>query len=155
METGDGSSQPFTEFVQEAEPRLRIALAAALGQQHGRDATAEALAYAWENWERVSGMENPIGYLYRVGRTRGRPSRQRRAFLPAPVQEFPHIEPELPAAVDRLSERQRVAVVLVHGFGMTRPEVADLLGISVSAVNAHVARALTRLRSALGVTVNA
>ncbi len=154
METDERPSDPFAEFVAEAEPRLRFALAAALGQQQGREATAEALAYAWEHWERISEMENPIGYLYRVGRTRGRP-RRRRAFVPAPVQEFPHIEPKLPAAVGRLSERQRVAVVLVHGFGWTRPEVAGVLGISVSAVNAHVARALVKLRSALGVTVDA
>lgn len=148
-------SEAFAEFVKEAEPRLRFALAAALGQQSGRDATAEALAYGWEHWERIGAMENPVGYLYRVGRTRGYRSRPRRAFAPAPVQDLPHVEPELPAAVARLSERQRVAVVLVHGFGWTRPEVADLLGISVSAVNAHVARALAKLRFALGVTVNA
>ena len=154
MEIGESPSEPFAEFVEEAEPRLRFALAAGLGQQQGREATAEALAYAWEHWERISEMENPIGYLYRVGRTRGRP-RQRRAFAPAPVEELPHIEPKLPAAIGRLSERQRVAVVLVHGFGWTRPEVADLFEISVSAVNAHIARALSKLRSALGVTVDA
>jgi RNA polymerase sigma-70 factor (ECF subfamily) len=154
VKTDERPSDTFAEFFEEAESRLRFALAAAFGQEKGREATAEALAYAWEHWERISEMENPIGYLYRVGQTKGRP-RRRRAFAPAPIEEFPHIEPKLPAAVGRLSERQRVAVVLVHGFGWTRPEVADVLGISVSAVNAHVARALAKLRSALGVTVDA
>ena len=30
-------------------------------QVDGADATAEALAYAWENWERVKVMDNPAG----------------------------------------------------------------------------------------------
>jgi len=34
--------------------------------------TAEALAYAWENWDRLSSMKNPVGYLYRVGQSRAR-----------------------------------------------------------------------------------
>jgi hypothetical protein len=31
------------------------------GQEQGRDATAEALAYAWEHRERVKSMANPAG----------------------------------------------------------------------------------------------
>ena len=65
--------ETFTRFFEEAEPRLRVALGAALGQERGRDAASEALAYAWENWDRLQEMENPIGYLYRVG-----PSKVRR-----------------------------------------------------------------------------
>jgi len=144
----------FTDFVEETEPRLRFALAAALGQEQGREATAEALAYAWEHWEEIQPMDNPAGYLYRVGRSRGRFRRRRRVFAEVPSNHQPAVEPHLPRAVARLSERQRVAVVLVHGFGWTRPEVAELLGISVSAVNAHVQRALSKLRTALGVEID-
>ena len=38
----------FERFVEEAGPRLGRALAALYGFEDGRDATAEALAYAWE-----------------------------------------------------------------------------------------------------------
>lgn len=38
----------FEAFVRESEPKLSRALAAAYGFEDGRDATAEALAYAWE-----------------------------------------------------------------------------------------------------------
>jgi hypothetical protein len=48
------------------------ALAAAAGIEAGREATAEALAYGWEHWDRVGSMENPVGYLYRVGRSKAR-----------------------------------------------------------------------------------
>jgi hypothetical protein len=51
----------FEAFVRVAEPRLRIALAAALGQQRGAEATAEALAYGWEHWDRIGAMDNPCG----------------------------------------------------------------------------------------------
>ncbi|HEY5650881.1 MAG TPA: nuclear transport factor 2 family protein [Acidimicrobiia bacterium] len=63
--------ETFTRYFEEAEPRLRVALGAALGQDRGRDATSEALAFGWENWDRLEQMENPIGYLYRVGRSIG------------------------------------------------------------------------------------
>ena len=62
----------FEGFVKDSETRLHDALAALFGPQAGRDATAEALAYGWEHWERVRKMDNPIGYLYAVGRDRGR-----------------------------------------------------------------------------------
>ena len=41
----------FEAFTREGEPKLRRALVAAYGFEHGRDATAKALAYAWEHWE--------------------------------------------------------------------------------------------------------
>jgi hypothetical protein len=49
----------FEAFVAEVEPRLRAALVALYGIEEGRDATAEALAYAWEHWQRVMGIEHP------------------------------------------------------------------------------------------------
>lgn len=57
-----------------SKPRLRRALVAAYGSERGRDAVAEALAFAWERWPEVETMTNAASYLYRVGqsRTRGR-----------------------------------------------------------------------------------
>jgi hypothetical protein len=57
--------ESFTKFARNAEPRLRHALVAAYGPDVGREAAAEAIAYGWENWERLQSMDNPIGYLYR------------------------------------------------------------------------------------------
>src|SRR5215469_926755 len=66
----------FTEFVSAVEPRLRRALVAAYGFDEGREATAEALAYAWEHWDRLRLMSNIPGYLFRVGQTKRRRKRQ-------------------------------------------------------------------------------
>ena len=56
------TSDAFTEFVREAEPRLRRALVVTWGGDRGREATAEALAWAWEHWERVEELQNPAGH---------------------------------------------------------------------------------------------
>jgi DNA-directed RNA polymerase specialized sigma24 family protein len=142
----------FAEFHSSAEPQLRRALIARYGGQVGREAAAEALAYGWEHWDRLRTMENPIGYLYRVGQSRSRRLWPRRTVFSAPgLTELPWFEPKLPQALEELSARQRQVVVLVHGFEYTHQEVADLLGISRSSVQNHVERGLAKLRSDLEV----
>lgn len=64
------------------------------------------------------------------------------------------MEPSLRGALGGLSDRQRVAVVLVHGYGWTMAEVADLLGVKVTTVQSHLDRALARLRSILEVSAD-
>ena len=128
----------FTTFVAEATPRLRRAFVACRGIGGAGDATAEALAYAWEHWDRVRLMENPVGYLYRVGQSR---TRARRApSLPAPADlGLPEVEPALVPALLALSVQQRTAVWLVHGCGWPYREVAEAMDVSASSVGTHVA----------------
>ena len=111
------------------------------------------LTYAWQHWDRASAMENPAGYVYRVAQSRSRGRRQRVVF-PVPSPGMPDIEPGLGAALRQLPERQRVAVLLVHGWGWTHQEVADLMDVGVSTVRNHLARGLDRLRSELGVRLD-
>ena len=150
MSDPDTDRGSFEAFVERVEPRLRIALTAVFGPDTGRDATAEALAYGWEHWQRVSAMDNPVGYLYRVGRSSQR-RRKLRPWLPVPQHVMPTVEPGLPAALASLSEKQRLAVVLVHADGWSRTEAAELMRVSVSALDTHLARGLARLRTELGV----
>lgn len=147
--------ESFTAFVKETEPQLRHALVAAFGQDRGLEATAVALAYAFEHWERIKGMENPAGYLYRVGRSRGSVERIRPSFAPVPVDHASNVEPGLPAALRKLSEKQRVAVVMIHAYGWSREEAASLMGLSISTVDTHLQRGLSKLRRQLGVTADA
>lgn len=144
-------AESFTRFAEQVEPRLRFALIAALGRERGREATAEALAYGWEHWERLQSMENPAGYLYRVGRSRSRRRRLLPRFEPGRPARIPEVEPALLEALSELSERQRTAVFLVHGLEWSRSEVAELCGISVTSVGSHLERGLAKLRARLGV----
>jgi DNA-directed RNA polymerase specialized sigma24 family protein len=148
------STQEFENFVAKVEPGLRRALFAVLGVERGREATAEALAWAWEHWGRVVTTDNPIGYLFRVGQSRSR-TRKRRAVYGRDEWSEPLIEPELTSALANLSEAQRVAVILVHGFGWTMREVAELNGTRVTTVQTHLERGLRKLRAALEVEEHA
>lgn len=143
----------YSVFHRQAEPLLRAALVAAYGTQRGRDATVDALVYGWEHWERIRVMENPIGYLYRVGTRRARRllARTQVVFAEPTSQDEPWVEPGLPRALERLSPGQRQAVVLVHAYGHSFREAARLLGVAPSTVENHCARGLRKLRSALGV----
>lgn len=147
---GGGS---FDAFVSRVEPGLKQAFVARFGRDDGVEAASEAFAYAWEHWARVSAMENPAGYLYRVGRSRSRRIRRRTPILPAvEVSRMPEVEPQLPSALASLPERQRVAVILVHGLGWTQREVADLLGVSRTTVQNHLERGTSRLQRSLKVS---
>lgn len=146
----DVDEKEFDAFVAAVEPRLRRALTALRGVEAGQDATSEALAWAWANWSRVKDMEHPVGYLYRVGRTRSRPRRERTLHATVPAEDPPRVEPRLAGALLRLPERRRTALLLVHGYGWTHQEVADALGVSRSSVGTHVERAMTHLRKELG-----
>ncbi len=148
----DGAEE-FVEFVHAAEPGLRQALTALCGVEDARDAVADGLAYAWQHWSRVRDMANPAGYVYQVARSRTR-RRRRRVVFPEAAEGVPDIEPGLGAALARLPDRQRVAVLLVHGWDWSHADVAALMGVSVSTVRNHLRRGLERLRDALGVQVD-
>lgn len=147
---GTGREDDFEQFVRDAEPRLRRALVATYGTDRGREATSEAMAYAWEHWTEVAAMANPVGYLFRVGQSRTRP---RRAVVlkVAPSGEGSNYEPGLIGALESLSEQQRQAVLLVHGHGWTLQEVADLLGVSKGTVQTHLGRGMAKVQRCMGV----
>jgi len=150
--------ESFTLFVKRYQPMLRNALVAVVGPDLAGDAVNEALLYCWQRWDQLRVMENPAGYLWSVGRSKGRDLvRQRRRgervrpLLPVvPSASPPLVEPGLPVAMMRLSERQRVAVFLIHGYGWTHAEVAGFLGLSVPTVQKHADRGLAKLRRGLG-----
>ena len=143
----------FTEWAREAESRLRHALTASFGPQVGKDASADALAHAWEHWDRIRMKDNPLGYVFGVGRNKARrmTSMRRSSFLQVPSRLLPHVEPGLPAAIAGLPEKQRIAVSLVYGYEWSMSEVAELLGVAKTTVQNHAERGLAKLRKSLGV----
>ncbi|MGH8946922.1 MAG: RNA polymerase sigma factor [Acidimicrobiia bacterium] len=155
MSSDGAAADEFADFVRVAEERLSFAYAASYGSELGVEATAEALAYAWEHWDRVRQMSNPLGYLYRVGQSKVRRHRWRRPPIAPPLPPTstePRVEPRLLSGLASLTRNQRVAVVLIEGFQWTQREVADLLDISRSSVQKHYERGLKNLRESLEVT---
>ncbi len=175
--TSTSNTVTFDDFFTTAEPLLRRALVGGFGPDVGREATSEALTYGWTNWGRVAGLDNPTGYLYRVGerwalryldqpprhlqqprclpdsdtRPQARPSGAGSSPVADDAGAPSSIEPGLTAALETLSLRQRQVVVLVASFGLSHSEAADLLGISRSSIQNHVERGMKKLRTSLGV----
>lgn len=136
------------------EPRLLQALIGRYGPVDGREATVDALSWAWEHWERLDDVVNKVGYLFRVGQSATRSFSPRpipRDLRPVSSSALPDFEPGLIAALQRLPDQQRTVVALVHAFGWTQSEVAELLEVSPSTVHEHLTRAMARLRVELEV----
>lgn len=157
--TVESPEAEFTGFVRDVQDRVRHALVAGFGIDVGRDAAQDAFVYAWQHWGRISGMENPAGYVFRVGHRMAQRLARRgiRTFVlpdPPAVSNPVEFEPGLPVALAALSPRQRMVVTLVHGFGLSQREAASLLGVTRTSVQRHLERGLRRLRLELGVTVD-
>jgi DNA-directed RNA polymerase specialized sigma24 family protein len=152
LESADLDGERFRAFVLRLEPRLHAAFVAVYGHDRGREATAEALAYAWEHWTRVEPMTNPLGYLYRVGQSRVRRRKEPVIYLP-PADHETLVEPNLLPALASLPERQRLAVVLVHVEGWTLRETGELMRLSIPTVQKHVERGMVSLRRSLRIGI--
>lgn len=133
---------------------LHRALVARNGLDRGSDAAATAVAWAWEHPDELAGIDNPIGYLYRVGQSslrRGyRLDRLRVDLLPDSVtHDTPGIDHDLFDALRELTPDQRVSVAMVHMYGFAYRDVADVIGVTEAAVTNYVHRGLQRLRDVL------
>jgi len=139
------------ELIAETSVTLRRALVARHGLERGCEAAAEAIAWASEHREELAEMDNPLGYVYRVGQSslrRGhRIHRLRVDLLPdSVIHDGNGVDDTLFDSLRRLAPDQRVAVVMVHMYGFTYREVADLIGVPETALTNHVHRGMNRLR---------
>jgi RNA polymerase sigma factor (sigma-70 family) len=142
--------EEFVLFAERATLRLRPALVAHHGVELANDLCADAIAYAWENWDRVRDLDNPVGYLYRVATSRARRYRRWRRPVALPAESgVAAVESDhgLHVMLAKLPHRQRTAVVLVHVYGWSYQDVANLVGRSLSDVRNDVHRGLTALRA--------
>ncbi len=119
------------------------------------EATDEAFARAYERWERVSGMAAPGGWTQRVAlnvvRRRARRRSLERRFL---ARQLPEGYVPAPAGegwllLERLSRRQREAVVLRYMADLPEIDVAQIMGVRRGTVSATLAAARRALSSHL------
>ena len=128
------------------------------------DVTQEAMLRLWKiapDWRQDEAK--PSTWLYRVTTNLCTDRLRRRRSVPLddiaePVDDTPGIEHRLHNAVrvqalnkalDTLPDRQREAVVLRHLEGLANPEIAEILAISVEAVESLIARGKRALAAQL------
>jgi RNA polymerase sigma-70 factor (ECF subfamily) len=148
---------PFEEFYGEQRDAIARALAMTLrDSQLAAEAVDEAMARAYQRWNRVQQLDNPGGWVYRVGLNWSR-SILRRALRPAPVWvtndgsvlDGTGLDPTIDRALGELSIEQRAVVVCRLLIGYSEAQTAAALGVRPGTVKSRLARATARLQSLL------
>jgi RNA polymerase sigma factor (sigma-70 family) len=129
----------FEAFFEAERDGLFGALVLITGDRHEAEEIAQdAFLAMWERWDKVRGMGNPAGYLYRTAMNVFRRRRRRAAVAVRRVVGLAHAEDAFAAADARqvvaralagLSRRQRAALVLTELLGFTSEEAGRALGI--------------------------
>jgi RNA polymerase sigma-70 factor (sigma-E family) len=153
----------FAEFYRESKDACLFSVLVNVGDRDvAEDLVDEAFARAWASWRSVGRHPAPAAWVVRaalnasISRWR---HRRREVSLPDPgtVADLAArpgaadstLDPRIMAALTRLPARQRQVITLRLLLDLDTSRTAEVLGISPSAVKAHLARALAVLRSDL------
>ena len=148
----------FHDFYSGSRDRIGRALAVTLGDADlAAESVDEAMARAYQRWSSVSQMDNPAGWVYRVGlnvaRSRiRRLTRRRRLPASDALAEVPEpdvIEPTILRALRALPVDHRSVVVCRLLLGWSEAETAQALGIRPGTAKSRLHRATTNLAEQL------
>jgi RNA polymerase sigma factor (sigma-70 family) len=149
----------FEDFYHTESDGLFGALVLITGSRFEAEEIAQdAFLAVWQRWDRVGGMENPVGYLYRTAMNAARRRRRRAALALRRAVGLRHEEDAFAAAdrrdaVDRalagLSRRQRAALVLTDLLEFSSEEAGEALGIKAATVRALASQGRDAMRKTL------
>ena len=148
---------PFEEFYREQRAPIGRALALTLRDtQLASEAVDEGMARAYQRWNRVQALDNPGGWVYRVGLNWSR-SILRRTRRAAPVwvtaagvaTDHAGLDPAIDRALAQLSVEHRAVVVCRLLIGYSEAQTSTALGLRPGTVKSRLARATARLQSLL------
>jgi RNA polymerase sigma-70 factor, ECF subfamily len=150
----------FDEFYLGSVRKVTAQLVAMLGDQgEAEDAVQEAYARAWQRWDSVSRMDDPVSWVrvvaYRIKVSSWRAAVRRTVAhrRHGPPADLPDLSPDtvaLVAALRRIPEAQRRAIVLYHLAGLTVEQVAAEVGAPAGTVKARLSRGRAALAQVLG-----
>lgn len=151
----------FETFFRGEFPRLVGALYLLTGNPgDAEELGQEAMARAYERWERISRMESPGGYVYGIAlnlnrhRLRRLGYRARTLLRAGSTENTPDRAEErsdLMRAMATLPLGQRAALILVEWVGLDSVEAGRVLGIEAGAVRSRISRARAVLKERLEV----
>jgi RNA polymerase sigma-70 factor (ECF subfamily) len=151
-------SAAFTAWYRNEHPRLLATMTIVTRDLHtAQDITAEAFARALAAWKRVSAMDSPTGWTYRVAVNLARRRARRAAIEERLLRRIAATDDGIPAehaielwdAVRALPPRARTAVALRYTAGLTEAEVAAAMHVAVGTASATLASARRALAAAL------
>jgi RNA polymerase sigma-70 factor (ECF subfamily) len=143
----------FEDFYRSHRTPIGRALAMTLRDTElAAEAVDEAMARAYQRWGHVSTLDNPGGWVYRVGLNWSlsllrRVKRRQPVWMshpehtPAPTMQDPAID----RALASLPVDQRAVVVCRLLMGLPELQTADVLGIRPGTVKSRLHRALEKL----------
>src|SRR5689334_16184895 len=146
-------------FCRGLGPRLVGSLVLYCGDRAVAEELAqEALARAFERWERVGTMASPEAWTYRVAFNLARSGFRRRSVerrahrrlresLPGVVEPPDATAVAVRDAVAALAPRQRAVIVARFYAGLSVSEAAAALGCAEGTIKAHTAQAIANLRA--------
>jgi RNA polymerase sigma-70 factor (ECF subfamily) len=148
----------FEVFYLANERRLFRALYVMTGDRdEAEDVMQTAFCKVWERWDKVAGLDDPVGYLFRTAFNTHRSAVRRSVRAarrlvgrhdPTPPPEPSEVataKDDASRALDVLTRRQREAVVLTAMLGLGGPEAAQVMGISPATVRALISQARAAL----------
>ncbi len=151
---------PFDDWVALRGPALlRLARLLTGNAAEAEDVVQDALSRAWPRWSRISTLDDPDAYVRRMvvnahtswwRKFRRRESPVAEPFTGSVEGPEPGEHDRVWAAILRLPEAQRVALVLRYYEELDYTEIAELTGLREGSVRARVSRALAALRADLG-----
>jgi len=118
----------------------------------------DAFLSIYEHWDRVAGIPDPVGYLYRTAfnawkkRSRRAARAIRNVFMPpSETDEFAAADTRtiVGEALDNLTPRQRAAVVLTDLMGFSSEQAGDILGIRAVTARVLASQGRATLRARL------
>ncbi|MBM2618434.1 RNA polymerase sigma factor [Actinoplanes sp. LDG1-06] len=150
-----GETDGFEAFYRANVDRIYRALAVTLRRdEFAHEAVDEAMARAYAKWATVGTLDNPAGWVFRVGLNWATSwwRKLRREAPPDAASEHPSrdtIPDGTLLALAALPLPQRAVITCRILLDLTTAETADALGLSEGTVKSRLSRGLAALRSEL------
>ncbi len=153
----------FRDYVAARQRALLRSAWLLTGDWHAaEDIVQAALVRVWPRWTRVAAGGDPDAYVRRAVVNVYLTARRRRWHgeyaaatppdRPDPADPYAAVElrDTLARVLPALGRRQRAIVVLRYFDDLTEAQVAEVMGCSIGTVKSQSAKALAKLRAALG-----
>jgi RNA polymerase sigma-70 factor (ECF subfamily) len=153
----------FDAFFRSAYPKLAQALLLlCANRMEAEDLAQEALARAYEQWDRVQKMESPEGYVFRTAMNLNRKRLRRVAvrtrrwprlgWFQPDVVAAAEMRRDILAALDSVTRPQRESLILVDWLGVPVNDAAAILHVRPTSLRTRLHRGRAALRQRLGGT---